>query len=160
MLTYCLAFFQNRRVAILEFSLGARFSPPAGALHSYNHHGRHSGGSSLNLGISSSENMEPEGQSVKRLAPLSLGRYHISGEYGFLLPNPLVRLGSSWPARVPGLFAFAFCGYYKGQCKPPAGGKLGIQSCGSWKSSGNCCWGQHKANVPRRSLKYMVVSPD
>ncbi|XP_028623976.1 indoleamine 2,3-dioxygenase 2-like [Grammomys surdaster] len=34
--------------------------------------------------------MEPQRRSVKLTELLSLGRYHISEEYGFLLPNPLV----------------------------------------------------------------------
>ncbi|XP_012512601.1 PREDICTED: indoleamine 2,3-dioxygenase 2 [Propithecus coquereli] len=36
--------------------------------------------------------MEPLRQNVKTTLPLSLGRYHISEEYGFLLPNPLKEL--------------------------------------------------------------------
>ncbi|XP_021075537.1 indoleamine 2,3-dioxygenase 2 [Mus pahari] len=36
--------------------------------------------------------MEPQSQSAKLEVPLSLGRYHISEEYGFLLPNPLEEL--------------------------------------------------------------------
>lgn len=37
MLTYYLAFFQNKFAAILEFNLRARFSPTAEAPHKYNH---------------------------------------------------------------------------------------------------------------------------
>ncbi|KAK7822996.1 hypothetical protein U0070_025813 [Myodes glareolus] len=37
----------------------------------------------------SSENMEPQRQTLKPVTSLSLGRYHISEEYGFLLQNPL-----------------------------------------------------------------------
>ncbi|CAO2611682.1 Indoleamine 2,3-dioxygenase 2 [Lemmus lemmus] len=33
--------------------------------------------------------MEPQRQTLKPVMPLSLGRYHISEEYGFLLQNPL-----------------------------------------------------------------------
>ncbi|XP_063095803.1 indoleamine 2,3-dioxygenase 2 [Cavia porcellus] len=36
--------------------------------------------------------MEPERQNLKTTLPLCLGRYHISEEYGFLLPNPLKEL--------------------------------------------------------------------
>ncbi|XP_011240433.1 indoleamine 2,3-dioxygenase 2 isoform X4 [Mus musculus] len=36
--------------------------------------------------------MEPQSQSMTLEVPLSLGRYHISEEYGFLLPNPLEAL--------------------------------------------------------------------
>ncbi|XP_053434624.1 indoleamine 2,3-dioxygenase 2 isoform X3 [Nycticebus coucang] len=36
--------------------------------------------------------MEPQRQSTKTELPLSLGRFHISEEYGFLLPNPLKEL--------------------------------------------------------------------
>ncbi|XP_069341104.1 indoleamine 2,3-dioxygenase 2 isoform X1 [Eulemur rufifrons] len=36
--------------------------------------------------------MAPPRQNVKMTLPLSLGRYHISEEYGFLLPNPLKEL--------------------------------------------------------------------
>ncbi|GAB1293053.1 Indoleamine 2,3-dioxygenase 2 [Apodemus speciosus] len=84
----------NRFVAILEFNLGARFSPPAEAPHNYQPPQKTQLGSSLNLAIPpmqrpQSENMEPQSQSVQLVMPLSLGRYHISEECGFLLPNPL-----------------------------------------------------------------------
>ncbi|XP_010615443.1 indoleamine 2,3-dioxygenase 2 isoform X1 [Fukomys damarensis] len=36
--------------------------------------------------------MEPQRQSLKTTLPLCLGRYHISEEFGFLLPNPLKEL--------------------------------------------------------------------
>ncbi|XP_012931527.1 indoleamine 2,3-dioxygenase 2 isoform X5 [Heterocephalus glaber] len=36
--------------------------------------------------------MEPQRQNLKTTLPLCLGRYHISEEYGFLLPNPLKEL--------------------------------------------------------------------
>ncbi|XP_050002698.1 indoleamine 2,3-dioxygenase 2 isoform X2 [Alexandromys fortis] len=40
----------------------------------------------------SSENMESQRQTLKLVTPLTLGRYHISEEYGFLLQNPLKEL--------------------------------------------------------------------
>ncbi|XP_010590851.1 indoleamine 2,3-dioxygenase 2 isoform X1 [Loxodonta africana] len=36
--------------------------------------------------------MEPQKQNLKTTLPLSLGRFHISEDYGFLLPNPLKEL--------------------------------------------------------------------
>ncbi|XP_040346311.1 indoleamine 2,3-dioxygenase 2 [Herpailurus yagouaroundi] len=36
--------------------------------------------------------MEPQSQNLKTIPLLSLGRFHISEEYGFLLPNPLKEL--------------------------------------------------------------------
>ncbi|XP_004468747.2 indoleamine 2,3-dioxygenase 2 isoform X2 [Dasypus novemcinctus] len=36
--------------------------------------------------------MEPQNQNLKTTLPLSLGRFHISEDYGFLLPNPLMPL--------------------------------------------------------------------
>ncbi|XP_036694456.1 indoleamine 2,3-dioxygenase 2 isoform X4 [Balaenoptera musculus] len=36
--------------------------------------------------------MEPESQNLKTAPPLTLGRFHISEDYGFLLPNPLKKL--------------------------------------------------------------------
>lgn len=38
--------------------------------------------------------MEPQSQNLKTAPSLTLGRFHISEDYGFLLPNPLVRIGS------------------------------------------------------------------
>lgn len=48
----------------------------------------------------SSENMEPQRQTLKSVTSLSLGRYHISEEYGFLLQNPLVRTAVSRLAQI------------------------------------------------------------
>lgn len=36
--------------------------------------------------------MEPQSQDLKTTPSLSLERFHISEDYGFLLPNPLVRM--------------------------------------------------------------------
>lgn len=40
----------------------------------------------------SNEIMERQSQNSKTTLPLSLGRFHISEDYGFLLPNPLVSM--------------------------------------------------------------------
>ncbi|XP_006860050.1 PREDICTED: indoleamine 2,3-dioxygenase 2 [Chrysochloris asiatica] len=40
--------------------------------------------------------MEAQNQNLKTILPLSLGRFHISEDYGFLLPNPLKELPSHY----------------------------------------------------------------
>ena len=52
--------------------------------------------------------MEPQSQNLKTTPPLTLERFHISEEYGFLLPNPLVRI-EAWSTFLKMLICVLIC---------------------------------------------------
>ena len=89
----------------LEVSLWARFSPAAATLlsrpkcknailKSFDISGAGSSGlfSSSFRADMSDKTMERQSPNLKAALSLSLGRFHISEDYGFLLPNPLVSM--------------------------------------------------------------------